>query len=76
MSYPCTLRDQNTRGLDVSLHTRESVHRRSDITDVPYLSLCVPKVKSKLPENLLTHTDIYTGEQAERRGKQKWVLAR
>lgn len=75
MSYPCTFRDQNTRGLDVSMHTRESMHRKSDITVVPYLSLCVSKGKSKLPANLLTHRNIYTGEQAERRGK-KWVLAR
>lgn len=53
------------------MHTSECVHRRSDITDVPNLSLCVPKGKGKLPANLLTHTNIYTGEQAERREKQK-----
>lgn len=58
------------------MHTSECVHRRSDITDVPSLSLCVPKGKGKLPANLLTHTNIYTGEQAERREKQKLFLAR
>lgn len=76
MAYPCTLRDQNTKGLDGFVHTGEPVHRRSDITDVPYLNLCVPERKSKLPANLFTHTNIYTEEQTERREKQKWLLAR
>lgn len=51
------------------------MHRKSDITDVPYLSLYVSKGKSKLPANLLTHRNIYPGEQAERREK-KTDLAR